>query len=70
MTGPEIVIENLTKEFEDVTAADGLSLEIEKARGRVHYRYEDFYKEILTIFLLSKRFKASKNSLFFLPVSL
>jgi len=30
MTGPEIVIENLTKEFEDVTAVDGLSLEIEK----------------------------------------
>jgi len=27
---PEIVIENLTKKFEDVTAVDGLSLEIEK----------------------------------------
>jgi ABC-type multidrug transport system ATPase subunit len=26
----EIIIENLTKKFEDVTAVDGLSLEIEK----------------------------------------
>jgi ABC-2 type transport system ATP-binding protein len=30
MKEPEIVIENLTKKFEDVTAVDGLSLEIEK----------------------------------------
>jgi ABC-2 type transport system ATP-binding protein len=30
MKAPEIVIENLTKKFEDVTAVDGLSLEIEK----------------------------------------
>lgn len=30
MKDPEIVIENLTKKFEDVTAVDGLSLEIEK----------------------------------------
>lgn len=30
MKVPEIVIENLTKKFEDVTAVDGLSLEIEK----------------------------------------
>ena len=36
MTGPEIVVENLTKEFEDVTAVDGLSLEIEKARITGH----------------------------------
>ena len=30
MKGSEILIENLTKKFEDVTAVDGLSLEIEK----------------------------------------
>lgn len=30
MKEPEITIENLTKKFEDVTAVDGLSLEIEK----------------------------------------
>ena len=30
MKGSEILIENLTKKFEDVTAIDGLSLEIEK----------------------------------------
>lgn len=30
MKGPEIAIENLTKKFEDVTAVDGLSLEVEK----------------------------------------
>lgn len=30
MKGSEILIENLTKQFEDVTAIDGLSLEIEK----------------------------------------
>jgi ABC-2 type transport system ATP-binding protein len=30
MKGSEILIENLTKTFEDVTAVDGLSLEIEK----------------------------------------
>jgi ABC-2 type transport system ATP-binding protein len=31
MEEPEIVVENLTKKFEDVTALDSLSLEIEKA---------------------------------------
>jgi ABC-2 type transport system ATP-binding protein len=30
MKEPEIVVENMTKKFEDVTAVDGLSLEIEK----------------------------------------
>jgi len=30
MKRPEILIENLKKNFEDVTAIDGLSLEIEK----------------------------------------
>ncbi len=30
MDDPEVVIENLTNKFEDVTAVDGLSLEIEK----------------------------------------